>query len=320
MKILYSIVLPVYNVEKYLDECIGSLSLLATHSEIEIIAVNDGSLDSSPEILEKWSRSLPCLKVISQNNRGLSAARNRGLAEAQGDYVVFIDSDDYIDSDELLRCLMLTSENGADIGVGDFLQFTDGSSEKSELHDISLAGNYVMNGADFFIRHHKEHMSVVWRDVFRRDYLLEHKLFFHEGVLYEDMEFTPIAFYNASVIYTGCRYYKYRIRPNSIVTGIVSHKGISDSIKIAGVLKSFSQSIDNKVYSKIVNGISLQCFVNKFTFAVDYLERDEYQYVRNLFKGMEFSSIKYSLTVFILRLFPQYKFRIFMKWAFKLKK
>ena len=317
---LYSIVLPVYNVEKYLDQCIESLFQLSLHPEIEIIAVNDGSLDSSPEILEKCSKSLPCLKVITQDNRGLSAARNRGLAAAHGDYVVFIDSDDYVDSNELLRCLKITSDSGADIGIGDFLQFVDGSSEEPELHDIALSGNYVMSGTDFFIKHHKEHMSVVWRDVFKRDYLLSNSLFFHEGILYEDIEFTPIVFYNASVIYTGCQYYRYRVRPNSIVTGGVTHKGILDCIKIFDVLDVFSQSIENKVYSLLVNDIALQCFASKYAFAADYIEELEYQHVRHLVKGMSFSSIKYSLTAFMLRILSQYRFKMLLKCVFKLRK
>ena len=92
-----SVVVPVYNVEKYLKECIDSI-INQTLEDIEIICVNDGSTDSSLEILNNFAEQDNRIKVITQSNQGLSAARNTGIKYANGEYISFIDSDDYIDT------------------------------------------------------------------------------------------------------------------------------------------------------------------------------------------------------------------------------
>ena len=93
-----SIIVPVFNVEKYLSECLNSL-INQTLKDIEIICVDDGSTDSSPSILEEFRNKDERIKVIRQENSGVSVARNNGLAIAQGEYVGFVDSDDWVDAD-----------------------------------------------------------------------------------------------------------------------------------------------------------------------------------------------------------------------------
>ena len=96
MKDLISIIVPVFNIEEYLSKCLISL-INQTYSRIEIICVNDGSSDNSLGILENFSQKDSRIKIISQKNQGLSAARNTGIANAQGEYVVFVDGDDWVD-------------------------------------------------------------------------------------------------------------------------------------------------------------------------------------------------------------------------------
>ncbi|MBC1274400.1 glycosyltransferase family 2 protein, partial [Listeria booriae] len=93
-----SIILPVYNVAPYLKACLDSLCV-QTFQDFEVIAVNDGSTDESLTILDAYQGILPQLRIISQPNQGLSAARNRGLQEVSGEYVYFLDSDDYLQHD-----------------------------------------------------------------------------------------------------------------------------------------------------------------------------------------------------------------------------
>ena len=90
-----SIIVPIYNVETYLEECLNSLINIRIISK-EIILINDGSTDRSGEIAEKFASSHSCIKLFHQPNQGLSAARNKGLSEVQGEYIMFIDSDDWI--------------------------------------------------------------------------------------------------------------------------------------------------------------------------------------------------------------------------------
>ncbi len=93
-----TVIVPVYNVEKYLDECISSL-LSQTEAFDEIILINDGSTDQSEKICEKYCLEYSCIRLMSQGNRGQGAARNKGIVNATGDYVIFVDSDDYVSLD-----------------------------------------------------------------------------------------------------------------------------------------------------------------------------------------------------------------------------
>ena len=103
-----SIVIPVYNVEKYVNRCLLSvLNQKVSSNEYEIVIVNDGSTDSSLSIVEEMIESYNNVILVSQENAGLSAARNRGLLLAKGDYIWFVDSDDWIDDDSLISIFML---------------------------------------------------------------------------------------------------------------------------------------------------------------------------------------------------------------------
>ena len=108
----FSIIVPVYNVEQYLEQCLESI-LAQNYDDYEVICVNDGSTDSSREILTAWESRMPQMRVIDRENGGLSAARNTGFEAATGEYVVFVDSDDWVEPTMLNR---LTAEcNGTDM-------------------------------------------------------------------------------------------------------------------------------------------------------------------------------------------------------------
>ena len=109
-----SVVVPVYNVEAYLERCLDSL-INQTLSDIEIICVNDGSTDSSPEKLEEFAKKDSRIKIINQENGGLSAARNTGIEAATGEYIGFVDSDDYVDLDFYEKLYNAATSHNADI-------------------------------------------------------------------------------------------------------------------------------------------------------------------------------------------------------------
>ena len=117
-----SIIVPIYNVESYIEECVESL-LCQTYSDFEIILVNDGSKDRCGEICDKLAKDNPIIKVIHQENKGLPHARNAGLAMATGDYIGFIDSDDYISKDMYEKMIERLEEDGSDLVVCNFQTF-----------------------------------------------------------------------------------------------------------------------------------------------------------------------------------------------------
>ena len=113
---LVTVVVPVYKVEKYLDHCVNSI-VSQSYENLEIILVDDGSPDRCPEMCDRWAERDSRIKVFHQENRGLSAARNVGIANATGQYICFVDSDDFIDVDMVRRTYELAEKEQAELVV-----------------------------------------------------------------------------------------------------------------------------------------------------------------------------------------------------------
>lgn len=132
-----TIIVPIYNVEKYLEKCIDSL-LNQDEQDIEIILVNDGSTDSCPAICEKYAEKDSRIKVVNKENGGLGDARNAGIKAASGDYILFVDSDDYIAPDTVSNVLKRAVEHNADMVLFDFM-FVDGDGKEIYTYTSNLA-------------------------------------------------------------------------------------------------------------------------------------------------------------------------------------
>ena len=208
----FSIVVPVYNVEAYLDKCLASLQA-QDFADFEVICVNDGSTDRGREILSKWESRFPQMKVIDRENGGLSAARNTGLAAATGDYVVFVDSDDWVEPTMLNQ--LAEEANGEDMIC--FACCRTDNNAHDTLHPEQSGG------WEYYNRHALEHREVafvcVWQRCYRREFLIENRLYFREGILHEDNEFTPRACLKSKRVKVIPNVlYNYRIRSGSIMT------------------------------------------------------------------------------------------------------
>ena len=208
----FSIVVPVYNVEAYLDNCLASLQA-QDFADFEVICVNDGSTDGSREILSEWESRFPQMKVIDRENGGLSAARNTGLETASGDYVVFVDSDDWVEPTMLSR--LAEEAHGEDM-ICFACRKSDSGATDTLIPEQSDGWNYYNRHA---LEHHEVPFVCVWQRCYRRKFLLENNLCFREGILHEDNEFTPRACLNAKRIKViPDVLYNYRIRSGSIMT------------------------------------------------------------------------------------------------------
>lgn len=208
----FSIIVPVYNVELYLEQCLESLQT-QDYSDYEVICVNDGSTDSSRKILTTWETRMPQMRVIDRANGGLSAARNTGLQAATGDYVVFVDSDDWLEASMLSTLAKVTDGN-------DMVCFACRRTDNN-AHDTLQPEQ--SGGWEYYNRHALEHREVafvcVWQRCYRRSFLIENNLCFREGILHEDNEFTPRACLKAKkVTVIPDVLYNYRVRPGSIMT------------------------------------------------------------------------------------------------------
>ena len=226
--IAVSVIIPVYNVEKYLIECLKSVSS-QTLKNIEIIAVNDGSTDSSLEILSKYSKKEDRLIVLNQANAGLSMARNNGTNIAKGEYIYFLDSDDFIDMCCLEKLYNKSKIDNLDILFFDAESFFDFKDEQLEnkfsnyKNYYKRKGNYqqTMTGKELLRSMYKndEYRVSAALQFIKRSFWIENRLDFYPGLLYEDNLFTFTELLQARrVEHINEAFYKRRIRKNSIVT------------------------------------------------------------------------------------------------------
>ena len=176
---LISVIVPVYKVEKHLDRCVQSI-VDQTYRNLEIILVDDGSPDNCPAICDAWAEKDNRIKVIHKENGGLSDARNAGLAVAAGEYVSFIDSDDWVDRSFMETLLDLSVRTGADIAECNFIK-TSGSTEARTTSDAVT----VCTTEEALEKHIKTEMfkQVVWNKLYRRNVI---NAVFEKGKYHED--------------------------------------------------------------------------------------------------------------------------------------
>ena len=218
---MISVIIPVYNVEKYLAECIDSVLCQST-SDYEIILVDDGATDSSGRMCDEYAQKDPRIRVLHQVNGGLSAARNTGLKAARGEYVYFLDSDDYIEPCALDHLATTAKQEQADVVFFDGYVFFDGCAEDDSVSRYIRKETYPpQNGRKMLLRllNFEEYRTAVPLMLFRTSYLLENNLWFLEGIIHEDELFTFLV-YNANGLVAHCheQLYARRIRPASIMT------------------------------------------------------------------------------------------------------
>ena len=188
-----SVIIPVYNSREYLDSCLLSL-IRQTERDFEIILVDDGSTDGSLALEKEYSARYPFIRVIGQEHACQGAARNRGLSEAKGEYIYFMDADDLAEPDLLERTGAVCDERGLDFVMFDSEGFRNPSDPPFEapedIFDRKSLGieDRIYSGPEFWSSFYNDHgvLYVCWLLVIRRSFLLENELFFAEGVHYED--------------------------------------------------------------------------------------------------------------------------------------
>jgi glycosyltransferase involved in cell wall biosynthesis len=188
-----TIVLPVYNVEKYLSKCLDSLlDQDLPQDEYEIIAVNDGSTDDSLRILTEYSFQNKNIKLINQSNRGLSVARNAGISEASGKYLMFIDSDDYIQSNVLKGLVEFMEFRKLDMLRYNYESVTESGEIIPKTRNSLKTVKYleeVVKG-DYFLSHQLGWACYACMFVYRLSFIKENNFSFKENILFEDIEWT----------------------------------------------------------------------------------------------------------------------------------
>ena len=204
-----SVIVPIYSAERFLNKCIESI-LSQSYFDMEIILVDDGSPDNCPQICDNYAKQDKRIKVIHQSNKGLVEARNAGLGMASGEYICFVDSDDFVKGELLQRTAnIIDQEPDTDIIVYDYLYFYGNSDNdlKRRNHDIDNSWPIDRIRDEFLLDHYPSYM---WNKVFRKDLLK--KVSIPAGIWMEDLYACAGLFTIAKkIIYVPEAYYCYRV-------------------------------------------------------------------------------------------------------------
>ncbi len=235
-----SVIIPVYNVENYIIKCLDSIINQKLY-EIEIIVVNDGSTDNSLQIVESFAKNNDRILILSQINRGLSEARNTGIKYSKGEYIYFIDGDDYLDDNCLFDLYYEAVTKNLDIIFFDANSFLDEKRENNKpelinkfnnyLHYYHRKGNYkeILNGTEMFLKmkQNNEYRTSACLQFIKKEFYIKVDLSFYPGIIHEDNLFSFLAILQANrTIHINKNYYNRRVHENSIMTTSINVKNV----------------------------------------------------------------------------------------------
>lgn len=280
---IISIILPVHNASPYLEQCLTSI-YNQSFKHYELICIDDGSSDNSYEILKKYEKIIKNCKVIHQKNQGVASARNIGLKNVKGDYIVFIDSDDYIKSNYLERLYNESYSNNADIVICNFYRYYDNSNIK--LPVLFKKGSGLYSNHDILKSLIPDNLihSYLWNKLWKKE-LFDNLQF--PNIKYEDISIMCDLFYNAKKIsIIKDTLYYYRIRKTSIVRNY-SISTQNDYVKSYGFIRLFLK--EKNLFDKY-----------KFSFTLLSIKVFLVMFFINIFLIREYKNIKITFKNFVL--------------------
>lgn len=233
-----SIIVPIYNVETYLRKCLDSL-VNQTLADIEIICIDDGSTDNSSAILQEYAIYDNRVKIITQNNFGVSNARNKGLRLAKGEYIGFCDPDDWVEADFYEKLYNYAIQYNADIAATNIIKVRKNKKQKFfTFKNTTICEDYKEKLKTCDIPDY----SYIWNKIYKTRPIKESNLLFEEGKVYEDIRFSVqvFALLNRLVTVPDTNYY-YFSRPNSIIHNRQNDK---DSVSAMEFVKIFFETHD----------------------------------------------------------------------------
>lgn len=227
-----SVIIPIYNVEQYIAECLDTV-LNQTYKRIEIILIDDGSTDSSGKIADNYALKDERVRVVHKKNGGLSDARNAGVKIARGDYVMFIDSDDYVDRKFAATALQSIKEFDADIVCFRFTYVDDAEEIKISSTNTNLEHKIYTN-----IDAIKDIFTIggalkvnAWNKIYKRSLFTDNGIMYPVGRLYEDNLTTyRLMYFSKKIVYLNKPLLFYRQRPGSIMKNKLTIQGVRERV------------------------------------------------------------------------------------------
>lgn len=264
MKYLISVIIPIYKVEKYLKQCIDSI-LNQTYKHIEIILVDDGSPDKCGKICDEYANKDNRIRVIHKSNGGLSDARNCGIKIARGDYIIFVDSDDYINEEMCEKLLFYAITYKVDIVSCNFSYVYN-----NQLKENNMSINekiFFDSGRNILKKYFFDYsvdLNVVWNKIYKKElFFISEKIFFPKGKYYED-NFTVYKLYNKAkkVILLNEVLYYY-VKREDAITSKFTLKHLNDSLEYIKDYYIYSNNKDNDI-KNIMQIAALKQYLNLY--------------------------------------------------------
>jgi len=307
-KIILSIILPVYNVEEYLEKSLDSI-LNQSYKEYEFIIVDDGSKDNSLGIIKRYSSKFKNFKFISQDNKGVSAARNIALENAEGEYILFVDSDDFLEKDMIEKIISTALNTKADIVISNYYLFYDENNYIKFIKDMPKFHLYESFEIIDMILNNKI-QGQLWNKLFKSTLLKNNDFFFEEGRYIQDI-FPVFKVVNKSnkIAYIDEGLYFYRQRETSTVHK--KNKKLTEDYYHA--MKSIITYIEENNIN--VNKYSLRIFKGYvFSYFIYHYTNEDLNNNYKAFKKSNYIDINVHLKeiIFLRRFNIKDKIRIFL--------
>lgn len=315
-----SIIIICYNNEKYIKNCLDSV-IRKLNNNIEIIIVDDGSTDSSYNIISKRIVNIENIKLISIKNSGISIARNVGLKNSVGKYIMFIDGDDYINIKGIEKIINYIQKNEFDLLLFNTIKYYE-KTGKYEIEKYAINDYKNVSISDLI---DNKICGRAWRFIYNKKMLDKNKLSFHKSLIYEDEEWVPqVIYYSKKIEYIDEDLYIYRKRNNSI-TSTKSLNNIINLEKITEATYIWSLDCSNK---KNYIFFSLTRCIRNIMGSILYLDKEEIKQVISWYKQnykMIMKILKYNPKLkILLKVFGPYNgikfYKKFCKEKYKTKK
>lgn len=303
MEPLFSLIVPVYNVEKYLGVCLESL-LQQDMNDFEIVIVNDGSIDKSVEIANRYVEKDKRIKVVHKENGGLSSARNEGIKVAKGEYILFIDSDDWCEKNLLSTLKEHLEKKKYDIIIYKWSRVDETSFKKGTIKGL-FPNEYVFdenNKKEIYLELlNGSNLNSVCIKAIKSELIKKHNIFFQEQLRHtEDLVFSAIIIsYADSILYLDQALYNYRYNPNSLTTSFNLSK-YNYKIEANLILKRYVEewNLDKEIaseyfYRRIIKG-TIEDIINLSTYKKISMNK-QMKYIKNILKNKTFNEAIYHI-------------------------
>lgn len=258
---MVSIIVPVYRVEREIERCIKSL-INQTYQNIQILLIDDGSPDKCPEICDDFALHYENIKCYHKKNGGLSDARNMGLINAEGKYILFVDSDDYLELDACEKLIDVIENSDVDFVVGALREIRGDKMSYQRHSNVLEKREYKIK--EFIIKSiiANEWYAPAVLNLYKRDFLIDNNLFFVKDRIYEDIEMLPRVYLAAKkVAYLDYAFYNYILRDNSIMTSSKDERKIKSSIENYSSWKEQFDLVEDKELRSVLYGALLKYYL-----------------------------------------------------------